>query len=75
MVLAVILDVITLVLGSIGAIAAFWRGAPWGRPGSFSKPVALRYWSRSSSSLWWTGSSFSLPPFSLKRSKNRFPEG
>jgi PAS domain S-box-containing protein len=31
--------------------------------------------SRSSSSLWWTGSSFSLPPFSLNRSKNRFPEG
>ena len=46
-----------------------------GDSGSFSKPVALRYWSRSSSSLWCTGSSFSLPPFSLKRSKNRFPDG
>jgi hypothetical protein len=46
-----------------------------GGSGSFSKPVASRYWSRSSSSLWRTGSSFSLPPFSLNRSKNRFPLG
>jgi hypothetical protein len=45
-----------------------------GDPGSCSKPLALRYWSRISSSLWCTGSSFSLPPFSLKRSKKRFPE-
>jgi hypothetical protein len=44
-----------------------------GEPGSFSKPHALSYWSRSSSNLWCTGSSFSLPPFFLKRSKNRFP--
>src|SRR6516162_9877586 len=43
-------------------------------PGSLPRPVALRYWSRISSSLWWTGSSFSLP-FSLNRSKNLFPEG
>jgi hypothetical protein len=33
MVLGVILDVITLVLGSIGAIAAFWRGGPRGAAG------------------------------------------
>jgi hypothetical protein len=39
-----------------------------GESGSFSNPVVLRYWSRSSSSLWCTGSSFSLPPFSLNRS-------
>ena len=39
-----------------------------GEPGSFSKPLALRYWFRSSCGLWWTGSSFSLPPFCLKRS-------
>jgi hypothetical protein len=46
-----------------------------GEPGSLPRPVALRYSSRSSSNLWWTGSAFSLPPFSVKRSKNRFPEG
>jgi hypothetical protein len=35
---------------------------------------ALEKYQPSSSNLWWTGSSFSLPPFSLKRSKNRLPE-
>ena len=40
-----------------------------------TKIVVAGYSSRSSSNLWCTGSSFSLPPFSLKRSKNRFPEG
>src|SRR5271166_6366839 len=44
-----------------------------GDSGSFSKPLALRYWSRSSSNLWWTGSSFSLPPFSLKAEQKPFP--
>jgi hypothetical protein len=38
-----------------------------GEPGSLPRPVALRYSSRSSSSLWCTGSSFSLPPFHCSR--------
>src|ERR1700731_2716333 len=44
-----------------------------GESSSLPRPVALRYWSRSSSNLWCKGSSFSFPPFSLNRRKNRFP--
>jgi hypothetical protein len=43
--------------------------------GSFSKPVAFRYWSRSSSSLWCTGELLFPAPLLPERSKNPFPLG
>ena len=41
--------------------------------GRFLRPDVSKYWSRSSSSLWCTGISVSLPPFSLNRIIDRFP--